>query len=66
MKQKQFNNSESNFTFVKLGTFNTHMKRQSCFALGKNRITLFWSTVSIEPTTWIKINLNAVNAILYL
>ena len=40
MKQKQFYCNECNFTFVKLGKFDTHMNRQRYLALGRHRITL--------------------------
>ena len=32
------------FTIAKLNTLNTHMKRGRCLSLGRNTITLFWST----------------------
>ena len=40
MKQHQFNCNECNFTFVKLNTFDTHMKRQNYLALGRHRMHL--------------------------
>ena len=54
MKQKQFKCNECNFTIAKLNTFNTHMKRGRCLALGRNRITLFWSTVSAGGSNHMK------------
>ena len=46
-EEKQFEYNECNFTFVKLSTFNTQMEKQHCLALHRNKITLFWSIVSL-------------------
>ena len=40
MKSKQFKRNECKYIFVKLNTFNTHMKRQFHLALGRHRIYL--------------------------
>ena len=44
MKSKQFKRNECKFIFVKLNTFNTHMKRQLHLALGRHRVYLFRQT----------------------
>ena len=44
-EEKRFRYNECNFTFIKLTSLNTHMEKQHCLALHKNKITLFWSTV---------------------
>ena len=51
MKKKRFKYKECNSRFVKLSSFNTHMEKQHYLALHRNKITRFWSTVSVEPTT---------------
>ena len=61
MKQRQFICNKCNFTFVKLNTFDMHMNAKRYLALGRYRIT-----GSMEPTTWMKSNSNAVNVTLHL
>ena len=66
-RELQFDCNECNFIFVKLNTFNTHMKKKKILSFpGKTQNYSPWATVSREPTTWNKCNFIVTNAIFYL
>ena len=67
MKQKQFNGNKCNLLFVKLNTFNTHMKGQCYLSLGRRIIiSLGNCTEGVNYIHETKSNFIATNGICHL